>query len=377
MVCRGKILIKSRSHIVTITLLAMVSAMASAIVGTSAYAKSGKTKKVPLVVVEKAQLQSVIKQVPLSGTVTSPKVGRLSSEVSGRVKSIKVEIGDKVKKGDTLIQLDREIQTLNLKAIQAATQKSREELAEARRRYESGKRLSKQNSISKEEFEQRLAAVKIADAALQQQQAIEHKQQAVVNRHSINAPFSGVISKKLTEIGEWVDTGKPVLTLVAMDNLKLDFQVPQEYYGQVNSSSQIHANLDALPTNNLDVSIDAIVPVSDPDARTFLIRTKLEKPSINITPGMSVQGILRLNTGTVGVIVSRDAIVRYRDGRITVWVVHIDGEVPKVKEQSVKVGHSFNGKVSIMEGLQADTVVVVEGNEGLKQGQAVQVHSSR
>ena len=101
----------------------------SAIYSSNSFARSAK---VPLVVVDQAQTQAVIKQVPLTGTVTSPKVGRLSSEVSGQVKILEVDIGDKVKKGDTLLQLDREIEALNLKSFKAETLQSREELAEAK-----------------------------------------------------------------------------------------------------------------------------------------------------------------------------------------------------------------------------------------------------
>ena len=346
----------------------------SAIYSSNSFARSAK---VPLVVVDQAQTQAVIKQVPLTGTVTSPKVGRLSSEVSGQVKILEVDIGDKVKKGDTLLQLDREIEALNLKSFKAETLQSREELAEAKRRYESGKRLRKQSGISKEEIDQRLAELKIAEAALQYRQAAEQKQQAIVNRYTIKAPFSGIISEKLTEVGEWVETGKPVLTLVAMDELRIDFQVPQELYTQINDDSQITITLDALPGKKLTGKIDALVPVSDPSARTFLVRTKLDNSNINMTPGMSAQVMLRLNTGQSGVVVSRDAIMRYPDGRVTVWVVKLDSEIPKVSEQHVEVGHSFDGKVSIVEGLQADAIVVVEGNEALKEGQIVQIHNQK
>ncbi|WP_455218755.1 efflux RND transporter periplasmic adaptor subunit, partial [Kaarinaea lacus] len=357
-----------QSVLFSISLLSIYSY--SAIYSNNSFASSAK---VPLVIVDQAQTQAVIKQVPLTGTVTSPKVARLSSEVNGQVNTISVDIGDKVKKGHTLLQLDREIEALNLKAFEAATLQAREELAEAKRRYESGKRLRKQSGISKEEIDQRLAELKIAEAALQHRQAAEQKQQAVVNRHTIRAPFSGIISEKLTEVGEWVETGKPVLTLIAMDELRIDFQVPQELYTQINGNSLISITLDALPGKKLTGKIDALVPVSDPDARTFLVRSKLTNSNINMTPGMSAQGMLRLNTGKSGVVVSRDAIMRYPDGRVTVWVINFDSEVPKVSEQRVKVGHSFDGKISIVEGLQGDAIVVVEGNEALKEGQTVRI----
>ncbi len=343
-------------------------------ISANTYAASAKT---PLVVVDESRTESVVKQVPLTGTVTSPKVGRLSSQVSGHVKSVKVDIGDPVKKGDVLLELDREIEELTLKAAQAATAEARAELADARRRLESARRLEKQNNISKDEIENREAEVNINQAALQRQLAEESRQQALVDRHTVKAPFSGVISEKLTEVGEWIEPGKPILTLIAIDRLRIDFQVPQEFFSSIDNDSQIAVTLDALPGKTFQGRIDAVVPVSDSTARTFLIRVQVNKKDIRMAPGMSVHGTLRLNTGRRGVVVSRDALLRYPDGRVTVWVVRIDSEVPKVYEQPVKVGHSFDGRVSILEGLKSGAVVVVQGNESLQQGQIVQIHEPR
>lgn len=336
-----------------------------------------KNPRVPLVVVDKAQTQTVIKQVPLTGTVTSSRVSRLSSEVSGQVSSLFADIGDRVNVGDKLLQLDEEIEALNLKASRSATQQSREELVEAKRRFKSGKQLRKQGGISKEELDQRQANVKIAEAALQRHLAQQQKQQAIVQRHTITAPFAGAISEKHTEVGEWIDTGKPVMTLVAIDQLQIDYQVPQELYSQIDETSVITITLDAIPDKSFEGKIDALVPVSDPDARTFLVRTRLNNQSIHLTPGMSAQGMLRISTGQPGVVVPRDAIMRYRDGRVVVWVVKTEGDSPRVYEQIVKVGHGFSGKVSILEGLQAGTTVVIQGNEALKNGQTIRIHGQQ
>jgi len=338
---------------------------------TSFAASSAKT---PLVVVAKAQTKSVIKQVPLTGTVTSPKISRLSSEVNGLVKSINVDIGDLVKKGDVLLQLDREIENLTLKAAQAATLQAREILDDAKRRFKSGKQLGKQVGISQEDLDQRRADVKIAEAALKKLLAEEQKQQALVNRYIIKAPFTGVISKKQTEIGEWIDTGKPVLTLIAMHNLRIDFQVPQELYNQIKINNPITITLDALAGKTLQGKIEALVPISDPGTRTFLVRAKLNTGNVKMSPGMSAQGLIRLDTGKDGVVVARDAIMRYADGRVTVWRVKSNGNKATVAEQRVKLGHSFNGKVAVTEGLKAGDTVVVQGNESLKQDQTVRIH---
>jgi hypothetical protein len=119
--------------------------------------------------------------------------------------------------------------------------------------------------------------------------------------------------------------------------------------------------------------IDAIVPVSDASSRTFLIHVRIDAGDAVVTPGMSAHGQLRLSTGREGVVISRDAILRYPDGRVTVWVINPGSEPPTVAEKRVTTGHSFNGLITIREGLKADEVVVVRGNESLQEGQQVRI----
>jgi len=330
----------------------------------------------PLVVVEKAETETVIKQVPLTGTVTSAKVARLSTEVSGRVASVEVDVGDSVNKGDILLQLDSEIEQLTLDSALAATAQTRAELADARRRYKDGERLKKQNSISDNAIRLLQAEVEIDAAALRRQQAEQQRQQARVDRHTLKAPFSGVISERSAETGEWIQPGNAVMTLVAVDSLRIEFRVPQEFYPRIDEHSRVTVSLDAIPGRAFAGKIHAVVPVSDPSARTFLMQVTLDMADIKMTPGMSVRGLLHLHTREQAIVISRDALLRYPDGRITVWIVRPKGEQSTVSEQAVKIGHGFDGKIVILEGLNAGDVVVVEGNEALQDGQQIRIQDS-
>lgn len=343
------------------------------ILNQPALAASART---PLVVVSEAQTQTVIKQVPLTGTITSARVARLSAELSGQVEKLLVEVGDRIKTGDVLLELDAEIETLALQSTQAETARARAELADSRRRFQDAERLLKQNNISANEFRLLQAEVDIDAAALQRQLAEERRQKARLDRHTLKAPFAGVISERTTEIGEWIEPGKPILTLVAIDDLRIEFRVPQDFYTRIDEQSTITVTLDALPNRRFQGIIDAVVPVSDPSARTFLMHVLVDKGDIRMTPGMSVHGQLRLNTGEQGVVISRDALLRYPDGRVTVWVITDHEPETTVSELPVRLGHSFNGLVSIVEGLQAGDVVVIKGNESLQEGQQVRIHGT-
>jgi multidrug efflux pump subunit AcrA (membrane-fusion protein) len=88
---------------------------------------------------------------------------------------------------------------------------------------------------------------------------------------------------------------------------------------------------------------------------------------------MSVRGKLDIDTGRNGIAVSRDAILRFPDGRVTVWVIDASGDIPVVREQPVSTGSTFAGLVEITGGLADGELVVVRGNELLQEGQAVSI----
>ncbi len=352
----------------------LIPALLLLLLSNTALAASERT---PLVIVSTAQTETVIRQVPLTGTVTSARVAQLSAEVSGQVESIRIEVGDRVKTGDTLLQLDREIEQFTLQGLQAGTEQARAQLADARRRYQDAEQLRQQKSISVNELRLLQAEVEVNAAALKRQLAEERRQQARVERHTLKAPFAGVISERSTEVGEWIEPGNPVMTLVAIDDLRIDFRVPQEFYTRIDQQSRISVTLDALPDKEFEGRIETVVPVSDPSSRTFIMHVRVDETGTRMTPGMSVHGQLQLNTGREGVVVSRDALLRYPDGRVTVWVVDPGSEPTTVTEKRVKTGHGFNGQVTIREGIQAGDVVVVQGNESLQEGQQVSIQATR
>ena len=158
-----------------------------------------------------------------------------------------------------------------------------------------------------------------------------------------------MISERLAELGEWVNPGDGLLELVATDNLRFDFRVGQESFAVISPQTPIEITLDALPDRSFSGRVDTIVPIKNPGARTFLIRvfanrTATDDP-ITITPGMSVRGRLNVDTGRSGIVVWRDAILRFPDGRVTVWVVDQDGELPVVHERIVRTAPVMSSPV--------------------------------
>lgn len=331
----------------------------------------------PPVVIANTEQRAVFEEVPISGTVSSPRVTQLSPEVPGLVQEVLVDAGDRVAAGAPLVRLDGTLAGLALEAAEAATAQASEELADARRRLADAERLVQSRGIAETEIKARRSEVRADAATLRLRQAEQRREAERLRRYELKAPFAGVISRKLTEAGEWVAPGDEVLELIADTGLRIDFRVPQGLFPRIRGDEDIEVRLDALPDRRLGARIGEIVPISDPSARTFLVRVYPKDPNLPMTPGMSASATLRLGTGAEGVVVARDALLRHPDGRITVWVAQGEGNDITVTEQQVQTGLSFDGQVVIHSGLEPDMRVVVEGNEALQQGQRVSVREAR
>ena len=329
----------------------------------------------PKVLVSTAERTKLIEEIPISGSVVSPRVAELALEVSGIIDKMSVDIGDQVQTSDKLLQLNADLHKLSLASARAASEQGREQLEDAKRRLDNFQALAKQNTVSENELQSLAAQVRIDKAALDGLIAEEKRQQTLLQRHTLKAPFAGVISRKHVEEGEWIQPGNPAFTLVANADLRLDFRLPQTLFSKLDQIQDITITLDSLPQQTFRGRIEAVVPVTSPDSRTFLARIALDNQQVSITPGMSASAILRLQQSGQGVVVPRDALLRYPDGRVTVWIVKSQNDAYLVTEQQVQTGLSFDGKISISHGLSGGEKVVVQGNEALREGQAVVVQS--
>jgi RND family efflux transporter MFP subunit len=318
--------------------------------------------------------QNIVERVRITGTVRSPQSSNISTAVSGLVVTAQVDAGARVQRNDTLLQLDVEQEELLLQRTRAEQDQVAVELANAERRLAEAERLGKQADIAETEIDNRRAEVARLNAALQAARTEVARQQAVIRRHTIRAPFAGVVTSRMVELGEWVNPGDTLFGLIATDPLWFDFQISQSVYPKVSADSRMGLVVDANPNDILEGRIISIVPVKDTATRTFLLRavapTASGKP---ITPGMSVRGNLYLETGRRGVTVSRDALLRYPDGRTTVWTVSEADEGIVATEQLVKIGLEFDGRVEILSGLDAGIAVISRGNESLRPGQRISV----
>lgn len=323
------------------------------------------------------QQQPVFVSVQLTGTVTSPSNATLSVATSGLVQAILVEEGAVVQTGEVLLELDAALAELQLENMRARHNQERLALQDAQRRRDEAKVLFTQKSFSKSRFSDIESEVDQQGAVLQQAAASMNYQQQIVARHQLRAPFAGVIGKKYIAAGEWLAEGDAVFELVATQDLRADFYVAEDFVSTITKDARVEIWSNTNRNNTHRGRISTIVPVLDPVTRTFLLRVEIDEDSSQIIPGMSVQAALQVPTGRDGIVIPKDALLRYPDGRVIVWIVSQDGEAWRVAERVVATGESFGASIEVREGLGEGERVVVRGNESLQNGQVVNLQSEK
>lgn len=328
----------------------------------------------PGVRLAEVQQEAVFEETRLNGTVNAMRVSGLSTAVAGLVASVSVNIGDTVEQGDTLIILDDQQARHQLASAEAQLQEARASLDEARRRYSEAQSVGAGRNIAETEIRARESAVAVARATVARARAEVSRSETDLERHHITAPFDGVVSSRSRDIGEWVTPGDELMTLVDMENLRLDFPVAQRYFGRLGDDSELLLESGPGADQPVPLAIATRVPVTDPDSRTFLLRAKAPDNE-GLLPGMSVVAVLRVDTGNNGLTVPRDALNRYPDGRVTVWVAQPadrDGHYT-VTEKRIRPGSGFGDRVEVLDGLEAGQQVVSRGNESLDEGMTVRI----
>ena len=320
----------------------------------------------------KSERRAVVQVVNVSGTVTSPQAAILSPSIGGLVEATLVDAGDRVEEGDLVVTLDSELARLTFERAAAEKTQAQIALDDAKRRLREAEEVGPQRGIAETEIKSLRAEVTRNEAALEASAAAARQQQAVLRRHEVRAPFKGVVSERLAQVGEWVNPGDGLVELVATEGLRFDFRVPQSYYARLDDQTRIDLTLDAVPDEVVAGRVQSIVPVKDPGARTFLLRVVTDaQHRLPVTPGMSVRAAIRIDTGREAVVVPRDAVLMYPDGRRTVWIVETEDGKPVVHEKRIDFGLEFDGLVEVRSGLDAGLDVVTRGNEALRDGETV------
>ncbi len=222
---------------------------------------------------------------------------------------------------------------------------------------------------------------KIAAQRVKAQEAELRRLSDLRSKYTIRAPFSGFVSRKLVERGDWVNRGAPVAEIIQLDPIELKVNVPQRFIHNLQKSFDESSNekpLQVKVTLNSHAElfygkVKSIVPEADSRSRTFPVIIQIDNKKTNkgyvLKSGMLARASLAIGEPKPVKVISKDALVLSND-KIEVFVVDASS---KVRSVQVKTGAADGEKIEVIGDLKRGDMVVTHGNERLRAGQQVKV----
>lgn len=332
------------------------------------------------VVVDRVIAETSHQHVPVIGRFVARQSGPVAARISGPVAEFKVEVGDRVAKGDVLAVLvkdslkwERELRVAELRRYQAALETAAETLKLRQQELARLEGLRKSAAFSQARLDDKRQEVAVAKAEIAVARGQAESAKASLSLAEINlsyadviAPYGGVVSRRHTEAGAFVNLGDPLITLINDTNLEIEADVPARNVSGLTPGVRVSAVLSL--GNSVTAAVRAVVPDENPQTRTRTVRFTLEdEPEIaGVAANQSVTLSIPATRKETVATVHKDAILN-RSGK-TVVFLHEDG---KAVVRPVRLGEAVGSRLIVVSGLVAGDLVVVRGNERLRPGQAI------
>jgi len=290
------------------------------------------------------------------GSLRSRQGVMLRPEVSGRIARIGFRDGQRVKRGQLLVQLDDTLQRAQLQQSQA-------QASIARTNLQRNRELLAQNFVSASAVDQSAAALEVTEA----QVALS---QAQLARMRIEAPFDGVAGIASVNLGDYVKDGADLVNIEDSSSMSVDFRLPERYLARLKPGQPVDVQLDALPGRSFPARIDAIDSQIDANGRSLLVRARLPNPQGELRAGMFARTRTVFAVREQALVVPEEALVPLGGKQYLIKVV--DGPGGKVSQRlEARIGMRLPGKAEITEGLAAGDLVVTAGQARLLRGEGL------
>jgi membrane fusion protein, multidrug efflux system len=212
----------------------------------------------------------------VTGTLRATRRTQVSSKILASILEINVRAGDRVKVGDVLVRLDDRDARAKLEAARQGVAAVQADLERARADYERYRGLLGEGVVSQQEFDQKEAAFKIAEAQLRQAREGVSEAETLRSHSVIQAPADGIVVDKLAEAGDTATPGRPLLNLYDPSAFRLEAAVPEALASSVRLDDELEVRLDVLE-RTFTGSVEEIVPQAEAASRSVLVKVAVPR----------------------------------------------------------------------------------------------------
>ena len=378
--------------------LALGGAACSKSESAQARVRDGSAKTVKT---EPVREEMVHRAVEVVGTLAAEDEVMLSSEADATVSRILADLGDRVKAGQVLVELDREKRQYSLDQQRASlaralakygaadtgklppieqtpdVQRAAAELAQAKQAFERAEELHRRQLVPKQQLDDADATLKAKqasyDSALQNAKNLRADIDAsdagmkLADRQLrdtyIRAPFDGYVQKRVVSLGELVKAQSPVMSVVRVDPLKVTAEIPERMGPWIKVGQPVTLQVDAFPDKTLSGTVSRISPAVNIQTRAFAFEARVPNADALLKPGTFAR--VRLETAKIEPVLTLPYnAMQYRYGTNRAFVV--DGD--HVTAHELKTGERMGDRIEIVSGVKAGDTVATSDIDSLTDG---------
>jgi membrane fusion protein, multidrug efflux system len=352
----------------TLLLLLIMALIVLPLVAACKGEKKAEPERLVNVRVWTAEMKKVQPYLETTGTLKADEEVTVSSEVDGIVRKIKVEEGSPVDMGTLLVEINEIDYMLDWKRSDAALKQAEANLANAKAEYQRKESLYQEELITKQQFDDISTRVKLAEADLNRAKATLETSKEKLSRTKIYSPLHGAVKEKKVSVGDYVRNGSPLLQLIKINPLKLNFTISEKDTSSLKKGQEVVFTVDAFTGKQFKGKVSLIYPNVEERTRTLQAEAIVPNANNMLKPGYFARIQIFTQAARNTVIVPITALL-YDSSTIRVFVVNGN----KAQERIIKTGNKYGEYVEILEGLKEKEQVVVVGQNNLSEGVKVNV----
>jgi membrane fusion protein, multidrug efflux system len=295
------------------------------------------------------------------GSIAAVQGVTITPDIPGTVREVAFESGARVAKGDLLVRLDTSSEEAQLRAIEAQV-----ELARINR--DRARNLRGVNMVAQAELDS-------AEATLKQDQANADAIRATIGKKTIRAPFAGELGIRLVNLGQYLDIGKPIVSLQQLAPMYAEFSLPQQELSRLATGMPVRVTTDAYPGRRFEGTLTAINPDLDSSTRSVGLQATLPNADQKLRPGMFARIEVLLPEEQSVLVIPATSVLSEAYGDSVYVIESKPGKDGKpglvVRQQFIRTGRARGDFLSVESGLKAGDRIVNAGLFKLRNGMPV------
>ncbi|MGD0614962.1 MAG: efflux RND transporter periplasmic adaptor subunit [Verrucomicrobiota bacterium] len=301
------------------------------------------------------------------GSIAAVQGVTVTPEIAGTVSEIAFQSGAVVARGDLLVLLDTSSEAAQLRAIEAQVELARLNALRLRR-------LRADNTVSQSDLDQ-------AEATLKEDQADADAIRAAIGKKTLRAPFDGRLGIRMVNLGEYLDTGKPVVSLQSLSPVYVNFSMPQQELARLKTGMRVRVTTDTYPDRKFEGTLTAINPDMDASTRSVGLQATLDNTDQLLRPGMFARVEVLLATDQAVLVIPATSVLSAPYGD-SVYVIEPETATnhasPRlvVRQQFIRTSRARGDFVGVETGVKAGERVVNSGLFKLHNGMVVVEHNN-